>query len=171
MKWRWCGSAFPANEVVSCKDESLNDRPFSRDARPTTVECPVCLVPTEHERKVVLESCSHEICFDCAQTLSQNRYRYNWCSKCPMCREPWTSNDFSKVFEMSKQQSLRVSTHDRLRFMIEKIGRCNEHMALACTIFANMDNVTNEEKVSQISAVHAFFDGKIDYAEMRRRAG
>lgn len=165
------------NDVKVCEDEPCAkddhaERPFSRDGRLVTVaECPICLVPTESARTVLLEKCGHNICFDCAQTMSENRYKYKWCSICPMCREPWTSNDFDRVYTLNKQQCMRVSVPERLQFMIDKIGQHNSNLALACTIFAHMDNVSNEEKITQVNAVKAFFDGRISFQEMRRLAG
>lgn len=174
---KWCICRGEEDDVVPCNNRNHDsDRPFSRDGRPASkcvdmFACPVCLIDTEDERALTLETCNHKICYECAQTMVEYRYRYDWCSRCPVCRQPWGSRDYAVVRELSDRHTLRVPVHIRMQLIVFKIGALNRQLGATCALFAGMYGVMDEENMQQVGAVGDFLENRIDYAQMRRLAG
>lgn len=144
MRPRWwrlsCLTAVGRNDVERWNDDSA--RPFSREEmkcnpsdRPMFT-CPVCLTETEDERALTFGTCKHKICYECANTLVEYRYRYDWCSTCPVCRESWGSQDYSVVRELNERYTMCVPAHNRMQLIVFKIGVLNRQLDATCTLFA-----------------------------------
>ena len=162
---KWCICRGEECDVVSCDNiqttssEANHGRPFSRDGRFVDMfACPVCLVDTEDDRAMTFSTCKHKICYECAQTMAEYRYRYHWCSKCPVCREQWRSIDYAVVRELSERHTLRVPVHNRMQLIVLKLEALNTQLGATCALFAGMysDHVSDEESMQQVGVVADF---------------
>ena len=128
-------------------------------------ECTVCMCEynDDDRRKCVIDQCKHDVCIKCMCALCMNADKYEWCTKCPLCRTPISSQDRIKY----KYGTTRENCTD-LDTIIERLKQIVEDPTIACAI----QRVRNQpDAVQQATAIEDFYNGRISYMEMRMLAG
>jgi hypothetical protein len=92
--------------------------------------CPICSKEYHVEKKIRLQDCNHELCFECMYTMFLNRNDKVWCRFCPVCRKSFTVKDYSYMKKMywlypNKYSDTNTLSNEHIDIMISQSNYLN----------------------------------------------
>ena len=109
-------------------------------------ECPICL----ETKLLITPMCKHKLCSLCIGYLCSSDCQLE--KKCPICRKSYSLNEILSYCEL-RPKSINYEMHEIFKQKIKDL------------------NSKSQIEEVQLNAIDNFFNGKIDYAQMRRLAG
>lgn len=129
-----------------------------------------CNVCTNEKLLQRLKTCDHGICTDCINYLCSDSCPVTIRNKCPICHTLFNKDNIATHHYNYNVNN--CNTTSKTREIETALARIYQHDPSFRHIFHHLNTRIGKEDTShQILILDEFFEGKIDYAQMRMHCG